>query len=236
MIEPGEIYIILSKSLRKSKPLKKSARSKPYLLFLLTFLLFGSSWACFYRVTLEPMVSLKIDPKEYQPVALLPVHSATGQPGSGSDLYPIIRDSLKKKGYLLVEEAAVSQALEEMELNPHLLISDQNSRMKFGERLKAKLLMIGTLPEYHVQKSHLGSQSVETWHSDSFSEMLLPAYFRGSSEIRLILRLFESNKGDLVWMSEGTIRASNDSAQTYERKLADRLLESLLPASPPATK
>jgi hypothetical protein len=110
--------------------------------------------------------------------------------------------------------------------------------MKFGERLKAKLMMIGTLPEYRVQKSRFGSESFETWRSESFSfnEMLLPSYFRGSTEIRLILRLFESKKGDLVWRSEGTIRVSSDSAETYDRKLAERLLESLPPASPQATK
>jgi hypothetical protein len=236
MIRHPGIGIILSKSLRKSKPLKKSAGLNPYLLLLLTFLLFGSCWACFSRITLEPIVSLKIDPKEYQPVALLPVQPATGQPDSGSSLFPFIQDSLQKKGYTLVEEAAVSLALEEMDLTPQLLISDPDSRMKFGERLKAKLMMIGTLPEYRVQKSRWGSEATETWNSDSFSEVLLPAYFRGSSEIRLILRLFESKKGDLVWRSEGVIRVSSDSAESYDRKLAERLLENLPPASPPSAK
>jgi hypothetical protein len=235
MLGHGRIQTIVSKSLRKSKPLK-TVGLKPYLSLLLAFLLLGSSWACFSRVALEPFIALKIDPKEYQPVALLPVQPSTGQPDSGSSLYPFIRDSLQKKGYTLVEEAAVSLALEEMDLTPQLLISDQDSRMKFGERLKARLLMIGTLPEYRVQKSRLGSESVETWHSDSFSEVLLPAYFRGSTEIRLILRMFESQKGELVWLSEGTIRASSDSAETYGRKLAGRLLESLPLVSPPAAK
>ena len=216
--------------------MKEFSGSRVFFLFLLAFLLCGPSWGCFYRVTMEPGVSLKVDPKEYQPVALLPVQSSAGHPDSGSDLYPSIRDSLAKKGYALVEEATVALALKEMELNPDLLVSDPKPRMDLAERLKAGLLMIATLPEYRVQKSHLGTQAVETWHSDSYSEMLLPAYFRGSSEIRLILRLFESKKGDLVWRSEGIIRASSDSAETYGRKLADRLLESLPAASPPAGK
>jgi hypothetical protein len=230
------IIHILSEFLRKSKPLKNTGRLKPFLLLLLTFLLFGSSWACISRITLEPVVSLKIDPKEYQPVALLPVQPATGQPDSGSSLYPFIRDSLQNKGYTLVDEAVVTLALEEMDLTTQLLISNPDSRMKFGERLKAKLMMIGTLPEYRVQKSRWGTESTETWNSDSFSEVLLPAYFRGSSEIRLILRLFESKKGDLVWKSEGLIRVPSDSAESYDRKLAERLLENLPPASPPAAK
>ena len=217
--------------------MNRSGGRKPYLFLLLTFLLLGPSWAC-YRVTLEPTVSLKVPPKEYQPVALLPIQAAAGQPDSGSILYRLIRDSLKEKGYTLVEEAEVLQAFEEMKLSSQILISDQDSRMKLGERVKARLLMIGTLPDYRVQKSHLGSESYDTWRSEtfSFSEMLLPSYFRGSSEIRLILRLFESKKGELVWMSEGTIRASSDSALTYERRLADRLLENLPPVSPPGPK
>lgn len=203
---------------------------------LLTLLLFSSPWGCFYRVTLEPAVSLKMDPKEYQPVALLPLPAPPGPADPGAELYPFIRDSLQKKGYTLVKEAEVSEALEEMKLNSVLLLSNRDSRIKVGERLKARLLMIGTLPEYRVQKSHLGSQSIEAFDGESFSALLLPTYFRGSSRVRLILRIFESAKGDLVWMSEGTIQASSDSAGTYSRKLADRLLQSLPPVSPPSGK
>ncbi len=207
------------------------AGRNPYLLVIL--LLFSSPWGCFYRVTLEPPVSLKIDPKEYQPVALLPLPAPPSLQDAGSELYPFIRDSLGKKGYTLVKEEDILEALEEMKLNPLLLLSDQDSRKKVGERLKAGLLMIGTLPEYRVQKSHLGSKSIETFNGESFTSLLLPTYFRGSSQVHLILRIFESEKGDLVWMAEGTIKTSSDSAGTYSQKLADRLLESLPPVSPP---
>ena len=207
------------------------ARRISYL--LLTFLLFSSPWGCFYRVTLEPPKSLKIDPKEHQPVALLPLPAPASPQDAGSELYAFIRDSLEKKGYTLVKEEEVLEALEEMKLNALLLISDQDSRKKVGERLKAGLLMIGTFPQYIVQKSRLGSKSVEAFDGDSFTSLLLPTYFRGSSRVRLILRIFESQKGELVWMSEGTIRGSSDSAGTYSQKLADRLLESLPPVSPP---
>jgi hypothetical protein len=199
--------------------------SIPYLLLIL--FLFISPWGCFYRVTLEPAVSLKIDPREYQPVALLWLPAAPGTADAGSELYPFIRDSLRKKGYTLVKDAEVLEALEEMKLNPALLVSEQDSRIKICERLKARLLMIGFLPEYRVQKSYLGSQSFEAFDGKSFSDRLLPTYFRGSSQIHLILRIFEAQKGELVWLSKGTIRASSDSAGTYSRELADRLLQSL---------
>jgi hypothetical protein len=191
---------------------------------------------CFYRVNLEPPVSLKVDPAKYQPLALLPVQDASGHPASGSDLYPIIRDSLEQKGYSLVSESEVASTLEEMKLSPPLLLSDPDSLKKVADRLKAGLLMIATLPEYKVQKSRLGSQSVQMWDGESYSDKMLPAYFGGNSQVRLSLRMFESEKGTLVWISEGTIRASRDSVQTYARMLAERLLTSLPSISPPSPK
>ena len=189
---------------------------------------------CFYRVNLEPPVSPKVDPAKYQPLALLPVQDASGHPASGSDLYPIIRDSLEKKGYTLVSELEVVNTLAEMKLTSPLLLSDLDALKKVAVRLKAGLLMIATLPEYKVQKSRVGSQSVQMWDGESFTEQMLPTYFGGSSEVRLILRMFESEKGELVWMSEGTIRASRDSAETYAQKLAERLLRGLPSVSPPS--
>ena len=191
---------------------------------------------CFYRVNLEPPVSPKVDPAKYQPLALLPVQDASGHPASGSDLYPVIRDSLEKKGYNLVSESEVASALEEMKLTSLLLPADLDSLKKVAERLKARLLMIATLPEYRVQKSRLGSQSLQVWDGETFTDQMLPTYFGGSSQVRLILRMFESEKGELVWMSEGTIRASRDSAETYARKLAERLLMSLPPVHLPSVQ
>jgi len=185
-------------------------------------------------VNLEPPVSPKVDPAKYQPLALLPVQDASGHPASGSDLYPIIRDSLEKKGYTLVSELEVVNTLAEMKLTSPLLLSDLDALKKVAVRLKAGLLMIATLPEYKVQKSRLGSKPVQMWDGESFTEQMLPTYFGGSSEVRLILRMFESEKGELVWMSEGTIRASLDSAETYAQKLAERLLRGLPSVSPPS--
>jgi hypothetical protein len=185
-------------------------------------------------VNLEPPALPKVDPAKYQPLALLPVQDASGHPASGSDLYPIIRDSLEKKGYTLVSELEVVNTLAEMKLTSPLLLSDLDALKKVAVRLKAGLLMIATLPEYKVQKSRLGSKPVQMWDGESFTEQMLPTYFGGSSEVRLILRMFESEKGELVWMSEGTIRASRDSAETYAQKLAERLLARLPSVSPPS--
>ncbi len=211
-------------------------RLQKYSAPILGAIFLGLLGACLYRVNLEPPVSLKVDPAKYQPLALLPIQDASGHPASGSDLYPIIRDSLEKKGYNLVSELEVVNTLDEMELTSPILLSDIDSLKKVSERLKARLLMIATLPEYKVQKSRLGSQSVQMWDGESFTDQMLPTYFEGSSQVRLILRMFESEKGELVWMSEGTIQASRDSAEAYARKLAERLLKNLPPVSPPSTK
>jgi hypothetical protein len=207
-----------------------------YLVPILAATFLSLSAACLYRVNLEPPASPKVDPAKYQPLALLPVQDASGHPASGLDLYPILRDSLEKKGYSLVSESEVARTLDEMKLTSPLLLSDLDSLKKVAERLKARLLMIATLPEYKVQKSRVGSQSVQMWDGESFTEQMLPTYFGGSSQVRLILRLFESEKGELVWMSEGTIRASRDSAETYARKLAERLLARLPSIPPPSPK
>jgi len=207
-----------------------------YLVPILAAAFFSLSGACLYRVNLEPPVSPKVDPAKYQPLALLPIQDASGHPASGMDLYPLLRDSLEKKGYNLVSEAEVASVLDEMKLASPLLLSDLDSLKKVAERLKAKLLMIATLPEYKVQKSRLGSQPVQMWDGETFTEQMLPTYFGGSSQIRLILRMFESEKGELVWMSEGTIHASRDSAETYARKLAERLLRGLPSLTPPSPK
>lgn len=211
-------------------------RLQKYSVPILAAIFLSLQGACFYRVNLEPPVSPKVDPAKYQPLALLPVQDASGHPASGSDLYPIIRDSLEKKGYSLVKEAEVVRTLEEMKLTSLLLLSDLDSLKKVAERLKARLLMIATLPEYRVQKSRLGSQSLQVWDGETFTDQMLPTYFGGSSQVRLILRMFESEKGELVWMSEGTIHASRDSAETYARKLAERLLMSLPPVHLPSVQ
>ena len=181
---------------------------------------------CFSRLNVGTPYSLKIDPKEYQPVVLLPILSAPDQPESGSALYSFIRDNLEGKGYILAKEPEVSAALEELRLTPLLLLSDSAGLIKLGQRLKAKLLFIGTIPEYKVQKSYWGASSFQVW-DQPFEYATLPTYHLGTCQIKVFLRMFEAEKGELVWGAEGTIRASSASGEVYARKLAERLLEEL---------
>jgi hypothetical protein len=187
---------------------------------------------CFYRLDVEPPFSLNINPKDYRPVVLFPIADASGQPESGADLSSFIRESLEKKGYVLVKQDAVSEILEEMKLTPALLLSDPDSLVKIGERLKAKLLIIGTFAEYKVQKAYWDAQTMRGWNREEYESLSLPTYHWGTSQIRLILRIFESETGAPVWVTEGSIRVSGNSTKLYGENLAERLLKDLPPVPP----
>ncbi len=200
-----------------------------YALLLSVILLFLPG--CLFRLNVAPLSSLKIDPKEYQPVVLMPIPSASDHPGSA--LYSFLRDNLKAKGYILVEEAAVSPAVEELGLNPLLLLSDSAGLIKLAERVKAKLVFIGTMPEYKFAKPYWGARSFQVW-DQPFEYATLPTYYFGTCQIRVVLRIFEAENGELVWGTEGTIRAPSANGEVYAKKLAERLLEELPSAFPPS--
>jgi len=210
------------------KPIRNRKFFFPVLVSLLLFLPAG----CFYRLNVEPPSSPNINPKDYQPVVLFPIPDASGQPESGADLSSFIRESLEKKGYVLVKQDAVSEILEEMKLTPALLLSDPDSLVKIGERLKAKLLIIGTIAEYKVQKAYWDAQTMRGWNQEEYESLSLPTYHWGTSQIRLILRIFESETGVLVWVTEGSIRVSGNSTKRYGENLAERLLIDLPPVPP----
>ncbi len=135
-----------------------------------------------------------------------------------------------------MSELEVVTTLEDMQLTSFRLLSEPDSLKRVAAKLKARLLLISTLPEYKVQKARLGSKSVELWDGESLTDQMLPTYFTGSSQVRMILRMFEAEKGEVVWRTEGTIRASRDSAAFYAGKLAERLLASLPSIPPPPPK
>ncbi|HYB19351.1 MAG TPA: hypothetical protein VEH09_00400 [Thermodesulfobacteriota bacterium] len=195
----------------------------PPLVFLLLFLPAG----CFYDLNLEAPSALNINPKKYQRVIFFPIPDAYGHPGSGVTLYSFIRGFLKEKGYVLVNEEAVAAVLEEMKLTTLLLLSDPEALVKIAERLEAKLLIIATIPEYKIQKSYWGPETFQVWDHDGDDYLSLPAYHRGTSQVRVILRFFESETGSLIWVAEGGIRAPSANAEESGRKLAERLLRDL---------
>ncbi len=192
---------------------------------------------CLYRINRDTPRPLN-QPMAGQAVAVIPIPDAPARAGSGADLTSFIQDSLTQKGYSLVDPEVVQRTLDSLALIPSFLLSDPESLLKAAERMKAKYVLIGSLPDYRVQKSSWGSQTMERGveRQDSSDSLSLPTYFLGKSEIRLILRMFDSQTGSLVWRSEGTIRATGESAEAFGRKVAERLLKDLPSVHPAQPK
>ena len=201
----------------------------------LIILLFLLPAGCFYDLNLGAPPALNVNPNKYQPVVFFPIPDAYGHPESGAALYSFILDSLKERGYVLVKEETVARTLEEMHLTTLLLLSDPEALVKIAERLEARLLIIGTIPEYKVQKSYWGAESFQLWDHDGGDYLSLPAYHSGTSQIRVILRFFEPESGSLIWVAEGGIRAPSANAEESGRKLVERLLRDL-PSIPRTTE
>ncbi|HSR12684.1 MAG TPA: hypothetical protein VLS90_14675 [Thermodesulfobacteriota bacterium] len=191
--------------------------------------------AC-HQVAVDSLRQPGLHPRDLQPLALLPAPDPPGAPGLGSKLDDVLEDALSKKGYALVDGEVVTGALREMGVSPQQLISSRESLADFSRRVGARLLMIAAVPEFRMQKSYWGSQNVppaEGGGSDKTQESLfLPTYFFGRSQITILLRMFEAETGNLVWMAEGKL-------QTYRARpqaSAGRILENLLNEIPSASK
>jgi hypothetical protein len=187
---------------------------------------------CVYNLNLEKSSPLPGNPKDHQPIAVLPIQDASGYPQSGANLHSSARAVLAAKGYTLINAAEVSQALEELGLSPPALLSDQASLTKANERLRAKLLMVGTILEYRVQKSYMRPQAFQVWEGASYEYRTLPTYHQGTCQIGLKLRLVEPEKSSVVWIAEGRIRGPSTAAEVLGRRLVERLLENIPPLSP----
>ena len=209
-----------------------------FFLFLFSPLVMISLAGCFYNLNLDRSSPLEVNLKDYQPIAFLPIQEAPGFPESGSNLNDSIQARLAAKGIAFLNQEDVSPAIEELGLIPHTsqkLLAQSTSLRKLGERLKVKLILAGTLLDYHLQKSYVRSTAFQVWDGAMYDYRSLPTYYQGTCQIRLKLMLFDPEKGSVVWMAEGTVRGPSRSAESLGKKLVDRLLSDL-PSLPPAFK
>ena len=202
------------------------------LTLILTGILFTAG--CLYNLNLKKPYPLPGNLKDYQPIAVLPIQDATGHRDSGSNLYSAARSLLAEKGYNLVDPSETSETMEELRLTPQALLSDQASLAEVSERLGARLLVVGTILEYRLQKSYVRSEDFQVWEGGSYEYRTLPTYHYGTCEIGLKLRIVDPKKGSVVWTAEGTIRGPNAAAQALGRRLVNRLLKDIpsLPTKP----
>jgi hypothetical protein len=213
-------------------PMVRCLRAKNFIFPLGATVLLLLSAGCLYHLTVKLPSPPEIDIKELQRVVLFPIPPSPHSADGNTAVYSLLRDSLEKKGYVLAEKAEVSAMLEEMKITPFLLLSDPDSLRDIGLRLRANLLIIGTIPLYKIREGSWGAQTTQVWGREGFDYLALPTYFWGRFEMRLVLRMFEAKNGDLVWTAEGNIHGLGASAENYAKKLVDRLLKGL-PQVPP---
>jgi hypothetical protein len=198
----------------------------------LSLVIFFFLSGCGYRLTQGKSLPLQVDLREYQPVALLPVQDFTNHPEPTAQLYAIIYDSLRAKGYALIEPSAVSEALFDLNLSVQNINADPAALARFTDQVKARLLMFGTLLEYEDQKPNISSRTYQVWDGLVYEYSTLPTYDRGLSRMRLQIKLVDPKKNATVWMSEVTGSGPSRTDEKQGKTLVQNLLESL-PATPP---
>jgi len=186
---------------------------------------------CFYKLHLGKVDDLPVDLKGLQPIALLPIQDFPGFPESGATLAAPIQDLLAKKGWKLIPPSQTSPVLEDFDLGPQKLLADSSSLLKVNERLGARLFLVGTILEYHVEKSFIRSRDFpvwDVWSGAGYQYQSLPTYHQGTCRIMLRVSLLEPEKGSVIWRAEGAV--SGPSSSIHE--LVNRLVEGLLATFP----
>jgi hypothetical protein len=232
-------WIIVRDFSKRSKLLSGTGSGKKVFFWIWPFLVLLFVTGCFYSLDIKRSVPLRVDPRDFQPIALVPISDAKGVPSSGSTIYRAALDFMRKRGYLLVDSAEVSQTLERLSVTPLSLFSNPDLAQQFAAQCRAKLLLMGIFAEYRPGKSYLGAQTEQVWEGGLFDYRTLPTYYWAHSRMRFIFKLVDSETGRIVWMAEGVLRGPSRSFVSLGKRLTERLLEdfpSLPPGFSPASK
>jgi hypothetical protein len=190
------------------------------------------SGGCFHNLSVETVFPLNADLIDFQPIAILPIQDAPGYPESGSNLYVFAQDLLGKKGYILTNPAIVVQSMEKLDLTHPKLLSDPSSSIKANRHMQAKLMMIGTIVEYRLEKSSLRSGAVQVWNGATYEYLALPTYYQGTCNLKIRLSMLNPEKGSLVWMAEGRVSGPSSSVKALGQKLIALLWENFSSSLP----
>lgn len=215
--------------MRRFWPEKFLARSRTLPALATLFVLSG----CWYRLSLDQSHPSTIDLKDFQPIAVLPIPDVPDHPQIASHLSASVREFLAEEGYSLVPPSAVAKGLEEAGLSGPGLLSDHTSLRKFAERTKAKLLLVGNILEYRTQKSYVRSQTFQVWTGSVYDYETLPTYHQGTMQMRLVLKLWDPQKNQLVWMAEGHASGPSSTEVSLGKGLVRRLMVDMQPPAKP---
>jgi len=186
---------------------------------------------CFTHLSVDRSTPPLIDFRDYQPMAILPIADVPAHPGSGSNLQRAIQEALEKKKFVLVAPERVGQVLLDLNQTPQGLLGDPGLLARFSEASGAKLIVVGALLDYRVQKSYFSSGTSQVWEGAFYEYQSLPTYHQGTCQMKVRLRVFEAQKGAGVWLAEGRGGGPSGSREKILRSLVEDLMKAVPPLS-----
>jgi hypothetical protein len=184
---------------------------------------------CFSRWSVDRSFPPLLNLKENQPAALLPVADFPESAGSGSNLLQATREILEKKGFALISQEKVSQALAELNQTPQGLLADPTRLPPFSDATGSKLVVVGVLLDYRTQKSYLSSGTSQVWEGAFYEYRTLPTYHQGACQMKVRLQILEAQTGRVVWMAEGKGAGPSSSREKILRALVEDLMKEVPP-------
>jgi hypothetical protein len=198
------------------------ARRFARFLFLITCGALVLAAGCMTRLAVERSTPPAADLSAYQPVAILPPPDAPGFAGSGELLFAASREALLTRNFAVTAPERADKVLQEMNLSAPEVSGDPALRRRFGEALRSRTVLLTALSDYRSQKSYISSSTTQVWHGAAYEYQSLPTYHQGICEMKISLKMLETEKGTLLWAAEGRGRGpSGTEADLLRRLVAD---------------
>lgn len=184
---------------------------------------------CFSRVSVDRSIPPPVNLKEFQPAAILPIADFPEGPGSGSDLLRVTQEVLEQKGIALVSQERVGRVLADLNQTPQGLLADPVLLPPFSDAAGAKLVVVGVLLDYRVQKSYFSSGTSQVWEGGFYEYRTLPTYYQGTCQMKVRLQMLDARTGKVVWLAEGRGSGPSGSQERILRSLVEDLMKPIPP-------
>jgi len=214
-------------------PSKDNKMFEVYCRMAARFLFFVASGAmifvmgCFTSLAVAPSPPPAVDMRNDQPMAVLPPPDAAGFTGSGSLLLKINYELLKAKNFVVIPPEKGVHVLQEMAHPAQEVSRTPGLLRRFAESIGSPIVMVPIFLDYRPQKSYISSSTSQVWQGASYEYQSLPTYYQGFSEMKVCLKMFDSEKGEVVWTAEGKGRGPSGSEERILRHLVETLKKHL---------